>query len=114
MGDEFTWNDRYAGDEAWTEWFEICSVDLCRPEFAARLREQVSSALYSRLARAGISREDAGGEDPVAFFFGQFILTPNLCECFQKQVSCSFFLFHVFNCFSCIIIRYALFVRCLA
>ena len=63
MGDEFTWNDRYAGDEAWTEWFEICSVDLCRPEFAARLREQVSAALYSRLARAGISREDAGGEE---------------------------------------------------
>ena len=45
MGDEFTWNDRYAGDEAWAEWFEICSVDLCRPEFAARLREQVSAAL---------------------------------------------------------------------
>ena len=74
MGDEFTWNDRYAGDEAWTEWFEICSVDLCRPEFAARLREQVSAALYSRLARAGISREDAGGEDPVAFFDSYFKL----------------------------------------
>ena len=74
MGDEFTWNDRYAGDEAWTEWFEICSVDLCRPEFAARLREQVSAALYSRLARAGISREDAGGEDPVAFFDAYFKL----------------------------------------
>ena len=74
MGDEFTWNDRYAGDEAWTEWFEICSVDLCRPEFAVRLREQVSSALYSRLARAGISREDAGGEDPVAFFDAYFKL----------------------------------------
>ena len=53
MGEEFAWNDRYAGDDAWTEWFEICSVAGCRPEFAARLGEQVSSALYAQLARAG-------------------------------------------------------------
>ena len=74
MGDEFAWNDRYAGDDAWTEWFEICSVAGCRPEHAARLRAQVESALYAQLARAGLSRADAGDEDPVAFFDAYFKL----------------------------------------
>jgi hypothetical protein len=74
MGDEFAWNDRYAGDGAWTEWFEICSVAGCRPEYAGRLAEQVSSAMYSKLARAGISRADTHGEDPVAFFDSYFKL----------------------------------------
>ena len=74
MGDEFAWNDRYAGDDAWNEWFDICSVAGCRPEFAARLAEQVSSAMYSQLSRAGLSREDAQGDDPVAFFDSYFKL----------------------------------------
>ena len=74
MSDEFSWNDRYAGDDAWTEWFEICSVAGCRPEFAARLGAQVASALYAQLARAGLSRADTGGEDPVAFFDAYFKL----------------------------------------
>ena len=74
MGDEFAWNDRYAGDDAWTEWFEICSVAGCRPEFAARLADQVSSAMYSQLARAGVSLADTNGEDPVAFFDSYFRL----------------------------------------
>jgi hypothetical protein len=74
MGDEFAWNDRYAGDGAWTEWFEICSVAGCRPEYAGRLAEQVSSAMYSQLARAGISRADTHGEDPVSFFDSYFKL----------------------------------------
>ena len=73
MGEEFAWNDRYAGDDAWAEWFEICSVAGCRPAFASRLREQISSAMYARLARAGIPREDAG-DDPVAFFDAYFRL----------------------------------------
>ena len=74
MGDEFAWNDRYAGDDAWNEWFDICSVAGCRPEFAVRLAEQVSSAMYSQLSRAGFSREDAHGDDPVAFFDSYFKL----------------------------------------
>ena len=74
MGDEFTWNDRYAGDDAWNEWFDICSVAGCRPEFAVRLAEQVSSAMYAHLSRAGLSREDAHGDDPVAFFDSYFKL----------------------------------------
>ena len=73
MGDEFAWNDRYAGDAAWTEWFKICSVSGCRPEFASRLREQISAAMYARLSRAGISREEAG-DDPIAFFDAYFKL----------------------------------------
>lgn len=74
MGEEFAWNDRYAGDDAWTEWFDICSVAGCRPEFAARLAEQVSSAMYAHLSRAGLSRADALGEDPVSFFDSYFRL----------------------------------------
>ena len=73
MGDEFAWNDRYAGDAAWAEWFKICSVSGCRPEFASRLREQISAAMYARLSRAGISREEAG-DDPIAFFDAYFKL----------------------------------------
>lgn len=74
MGEGFSWNDRYAGDDAWGEWFEICSVSGCRPESAARLREQISSALYAHLSRAGLSRADAGDDDPVAFFDAYFKL----------------------------------------
>ena len=43
--------DRYAGDTAWTEWFEICSVAGCSPEHAAALRAEVESALFTQLAR---------------------------------------------------------------
>ena len=45
MGDEFTASSRYAGDEAWTEWFDICSVSGCSEEHAAKLRAQVASAI---------------------------------------------------------------------
>lgn len=38
------------------------------------MREQVVSALYAQLARAGFSREDTGDEDPVAFFDAYFRL----------------------------------------
>lgn len=74
MAEEFSWNDRYAGDEAWTEWFEICSVGGCSPENSVRLRAQVESAMYAQLSRAGFSREDVGSEDPVAFFDSYFKL----------------------------------------
>lgn len=74
MAEEFSWNDRYAGDAAWTEWFEICSVGGCSPENAAKLRPQVESAMYAQLARAGFTREDVGSEDPVAFFDSYFKL----------------------------------------
>lgn len=74
MADEFAWNDRYAGDAAWTEWFDICSVTGCRPEYAAALRAQVASAMYAQLARCGFSREDVGSDDPIAFFDSYFKL----------------------------------------
>ena len=74
MAEDFTWNDRYAGDAAWTEWFEICSVGGCSPENAARLRPQVESAMYAQLSRAGFTRDDVGDEDPVAFFDAYFKL----------------------------------------
>ena len=74
MADDFTWNDRYAGDAAWTEWFEICSVSGCSPDVSRALRAEVESAMYAHLAKCGLSREDAGSEDPVAFFDSYFKL----------------------------------------
>ena len=67
-------NDRYAGDEAWREWFEICSVAGCGAENAAKLRSEVESAMRAQLVRYGFSVEDAAGDDPVAFFDGYFKL----------------------------------------
>ena len=67
-------NDRYAGDEAWREWFEICSVAGCGAENAAKLRSEVESAMRAQLMRYGFSAEDAAGDDPVAFFDGYFKL----------------------------------------
>ena len=72
-----TWGigaEKYAGDAAWAEWFAICSVGGCSEENRKRLRAQVESAMYAQLARCGLSREDAGTDDPVAFFDGYFKL----------------------------------------
>ena len=65
-------NDRYAGDEAWQEWFAICSVAGCGAENAAQLHKQVESGMLSQLMRYGFTAEDAAGDDPVAFFVGYF------------------------------------------
>ena len=64
----------YAGDGAWSEWFAICSVGGCLEKNRTRLRAEVESAMYAQLARFGLSREDAGTDDPVAFFDGYFKL----------------------------------------
>ena len=66
--------DRYAGDEAWKEWFAICSVGGCAPANRERLRAEVESAMYAQLGRFGLARDDAGEDDPVAFFDGYFKL----------------------------------------
>ena len=67
-------NDRYAGDEAWRKWFEICSVAGCSAEIAVKLRKQVENAMLAQLVRYGFTAEDAAGDDPVAFFDGYFKL----------------------------------------
>ena len=72
-----TWGtvtEKYAGDAAWSEWFAICSVGGCSEENRKRLRTEVESAMYAQLARFGLSREDAGEDDPVSFFDGYFKL----------------------------------------
>jgi len=66
--------DKYAGDAAWRDWFRICSVDGCPPPENEALRAQVSSAMYGRLARCGISRDETHDEDPVVFFDSFFKL----------------------------------------
>ena len=45
MNDNTLTPDRYAGDEAWQDWFDICSVGGCPAEHAAALRRQVESAM---------------------------------------------------------------------
>ena len=67
-------NGTYAGDSAWTEWFRICSVGGCPETARARLRAEIESAMFVRLARFGISRADVGADDPVAFFDSYFKL----------------------------------------
>ena len=67
-------NDRYAGDEAWQEWFAICSVVGCGAENAVKLRKQVENAMLTQLVRYGFAAEDVAGDDPVAFFDGYFKL----------------------------------------
>ena len=47
--------DRYAGEAAWTEWFEICSVAGCCAENAAKLRAEIENAMLAQLARYGFS-----------------------------------------------------------
>ena len=74
MKDDFGMNGSYAGDAAWKEWFAMCAVARCGEEAAARLRAQVSSAMFAQLARHGLSRDDAGGDDPVAEFDAYFRL----------------------------------------
>ena len=44
MNDNTLTPDRYAGDEAWQDWFDICSVGGCPAAHAAALRRQVESA----------------------------------------------------------------------
>ena len=66
--------DRYAGDGAWRQWFEICSVAGCGEEDARRLRAQIVPAMMRRLAACGVSPEETQGEDPVAFFDAFFQL----------------------------------------
>ncbi len=64
----------YAGDEAWLAWFDVCSVAGCPADFAAALGAEVESALFARLSRWGVTREEAASEDPVAFFDAYFQL----------------------------------------
>ena len=64
----------YAGDSAWREWFEICSVSGCSPDASAALRAQIESAMLARLSKYGITRDDVGGDDPVAAFDAYFKL----------------------------------------
>jgi hypothetical protein len=65
-------NDKYAGDSAWEEWFEVCAVDRCMAKYP--LRRQVESAMYGRLFRYGFTGADAQGDDPVAVFDAYFKL----------------------------------------
>ena len=74
MAEESTTGDRYAGDEAWQDWFDICSVGGCPAEHSAALRRQIESAMFSTLSKRGISREEAGADDPVAVFDAYFKL----------------------------------------
>ena len=74
MNDNTDTPERYAGDAAWQAWFDICSVGGCPDEHAVALRRQVESTMYSCLAKRGVSREEAGADDPVAVFDAYFKL----------------------------------------
>lgn len=65
--------ERYAGDAAWTEWFNLCSVSRCSGELASLLSEQIRSAMFAQLARAGFAAEIVRDDDPVTFFDSYFL-----------------------------------------
>ena len=67
-------NGIYAGDKAWRDWFDICSVAGCPDKEAEALRRQITAMLFFRLASHGIGQDAVGGEDPVAFFDSYFLL----------------------------------------
>lgn len=67
-------NEKYAGDNAWTEWFELCSVARCQPEPASKLNDQIRSAMYSQLTRFGYTSNTVGNDDPVTFFDSFFLM----------------------------------------
>ena len=67
-------NNIYAGDEAWREWFDACAVSRCNAANASRLGAQIAAAMYSQLARFGISRYEIGEDDPVSIFDSYFML----------------------------------------
>lgn len=64
----------YAGDNAWKNWFDICSVSGCPAGDAAVLRAEIESAMFARLAKYGLTRADVGDDDPVAVFDAYFKL----------------------------------------
>ena len=64
----------YAGDAAWQEWFDVCSVAGCSERSSVSLRREIVSAMRAQLARMGFGGQDVGSDDPVAFFDSYFTL----------------------------------------
>jgi len=67
-------DEAYAGDEAWREWFEVCSVAGCSEQSSAALRREVVSAMRAQLTRYGVEAGELTNDDPVAFFDAYFTL----------------------------------------
>ena len=74
MKSEIEREDLYAGDAAWQEWFDVCSVAGCSEKSAILLRREIVSAMRAQLARMGFDGQMAGSDDPVAFFDSYFAL----------------------------------------
>jgi len=72
MSETIGQEDTYAGDEAWREWFEVCSVAGCSEQASAALRREVVSAMRAQLTRYGVEAGET--DDPVAFFDAYFTL----------------------------------------
>ena len=66
--------DLYAGDAAWQEWFDVCSVAGCSEQSSVPLRREIVSAMRAQLTRMGFEGQDVGFDDPVAFFDSYFTL----------------------------------------
>ena len=74
MKSETEKEDLYAGDAAWQEWFDVCSVAGCSERSSVPLRREIVSAMRAQLARMGFDGQDVGFDDPVAFFDSYFTL----------------------------------------
>ena len=65
--------ESYAGDSAWSEWFDRCSVTRCESENRAALTDQIRSAMFAQLFRFGYGADLVGDDDPVTFFDSYFL-----------------------------------------
>lgn len=59
--------DRYAGDEAWTQWFDRCQVAACSDAEQRLLTAEIESGLSKALARH-IAETDFCNENLVSYF----------------------------------------------
>ena len=69
--------ERYAGDEAWKHWFEMCAVNRCTNDEQMLLKQQVESAFMRELLRyrnLGVMTEDYASEDICSLFDAFFYL----------------------------------------
>ena len=66
--------NNYAGDSAWQEWFDLCSVARCDQEHAERLSLQIKRAMFAQLFRLGYSADTVGDDDPISFFDSFFLM----------------------------------------
>lgn len=69
--------DRYAGDEAWTQWFDRCQVPLCDEQWREPLWIEIESSLKHSIAKKKIRNGGLASEYIRNYFDAYFMLRGN-------------------------------------